>query len=339
MKPEFKLLDRREFVGFVSKTAALLGLASLPSDARGDDAKSANYFAYDVSRLEKTDPRMIRYTEIAKWRAPHREARRLAVGPDTRLYICAGDYISIFTARGEPGGEIALGAAACCVGVAQDGTIYAGLRDHLEVFDAQGARRATWAAPDRKSWLTSIAVGKNDIFAADAGQRVILRYDKSGRIIGRIGEKNAERNAPGFVVPSPYLEVLIHPDGLLRVNNIGRHEVETYTFEGDFEGAWGRPSARIDGFCGCCNPIGLALLPDGRFVTCEKGLPRVKIYTATGEFESVVAGSETFPENARACSGLNDCAHGGLHAAVDSTGQVCILDIVTGDVRVMRRKV
>jgi hypothetical protein len=35
---------------------------------------------------------------------------------------------------------------------------------------------------------------------------------------------------------------------------------------------------------------------------------------------------------------LNDCIHGGIDAAVDSEGHIYILDIVTGDVRVMKRK-
>ena len=96
----------------------------------------------------------------------------------------------------------------------------------------------------------------------------------------------------------------------------------------------------ITGFCGCCNPINLALLPDGRYVTCEKGLPRVKIYSERGEFESVVAGAESFPENARACAskGLGDCTQGGLDVVADSRGRIYILDFVTSEVRVMQRK-
>jgi hypothetical protein len=64
----------------------------------------------------------------------------------------------------------------------------------------------------------------------------------------------------------------------------------------------------------------------------------VKIYSAEGEFESVVAGSESFPENAHACNDLNDCVNGGLDVAVDSEGRIYILDIVASNVRVMKRK-
>jgi hypothetical protein len=129
-------------------------------------------------------------------------------------------------------------------------------------------------------------------------------------------------------------------DGLLRVNNPGRHSVEVYTAKGDLDSSWGKATAAIEGFCGCCNPVGLALLPDGRYVTCEKGLPRVKIYSAQGVFQSVVAGPESFPENARAGAQHDgsDGLLGGLDAAVDSQGRIYVLDLVAEDVRVMRAK-
>jgi hypothetical protein len=165
----------------------------------------------------------------------------------------------------------------------------------------------------------------------------VLRYDKSGKIVRRIGEKNQERNIPGFIVPSPFFDVETARDGLLRVNNPGRHRVEAYTRDGDFEGAWGTVSMGITGFCGCCNPINLALLPDGRFVTCEKGLSRVKTCSSEGAFESVVAGVESFAENANVC-GPADCTTGGLDAVADAQGRIYILDFVTGDVRVMKAK-
>jgi hypothetical protein len=221
--------------------------------------------------------------------------------------------------------------------VAGDGTIYAGLRDHVEVFDRQGQRVAAWESPGKKTWLTGLAVGDKDVFAADAGNRVVLRYDKTGKLIGRIGEKNKERNIPGLIVPSPYLDVKLARDGLLRVNNPGRYRVEAYTANGDLEFSWGRPSAAIEGFCGCCNPVGLALLPDGRYVTCEKGLPRVKIYSKEGVFECVVAGPESFSENWQKCS-PSDCTTGGLDAAVDAGERIYVLDVVEANVRIMARK-
>lgn len=315
---------------------AILG-AIAAQRAGAAEGQPKNPFAYDVSHLQKTDPKLIAYEEKARWKTPHAEAKRIAIGPGDTLYVCSGNYLTVCSRSGERGVEIASSEPTRCCAVAKDGTLFLGLRDHIEVFDAKGQRKAVWESPGRKPWLTGIAATENDVFAADAGNRVLLRYDLSGKLVRRIGEKDKERNIPGFIIPSPFFDVEISRDGLLRVNNPGRHRMELYTLDGDYEGSWGTASMGIAGFCGCCNPINLALLPDGRFVTCEKGLPRVKIYSAAGEFESVVAGVETFSENARAC-GPSDCTAGGLDAAVDSEGKIYILDIVTGEVRVMQRK-
>ena len=66
----------------------------------------------------------------------------------------------------------------------------------------------------------------------------------------------------------------------------------------------------------------------------------MKIYSAQGQFECVVAGPESFPENAKtgAISDKSDGMLGGLDAIVDSRGRICILDLVTAAVTVMRAK-
>jgi len=232
--------------------------------------------------------------------------------------------------------ESELSGEAKCLAVAGS-EVYVGLRDHLEVYDRDGQRNDAWKTPGSNAYLTGMAVGENDLFVADAGQRILIKYDRSGKLVKRIGERNKERNIPGFIVPSPFFAVTLAKDGLLRVTNPGRHRVEIYTTDGDFEQAWGKPGAAIENFCGCCNPIHLAMLDDGRVVTLEKGIPRVKVYAPDGTFESVVAGAESFAENAKVC-GPNDCTVGGLAGAVDSDGRIFILDLVANNVRVMERK-
>ena len=255
MKPEFELFDRREFFGVVTKTAAILGLASA-ARAGTEGAGTANPFAYDVSRFQKTDPKLITYEEVTRWAVPHKEARRLAIGPDDQLYVCAGNYISRLNRSGQTGLELALTGPACCVAVAGDGTIFAGLRDHVEVFDSKGARAAKWESPDPKTWLTGLAADDKNVFAADAVKLTVLRYDRNGKITGRIGQKNAERNVPGLIVPSPFLDVMIHRDGLLRVNNPGRHQVEAYTFDGNLEAVWASPAPPWKVFAAVAIPSG-----------------------------------------------------------------------------------
>lgn len=329
---------RREFFRQGGAAAWLLGLAGTLKSMGASPRE--NPFAYDVRRLARTDPRLIHYRETSRLACPHEDPSRVAVGPDDELYLAAGHYVTVFHREGHSLRDIALRSPASCLAVTKDNEAFLGLRDHVEVYDAKGQRRAAWESPGPRTWLTGITVTGNHVFLADAGQRVVWRCDRSGKVLGRIGDKDKERNILGFVVPSPFFDLEMHRDGLLRVANPGRHRVEAYTAEGDLEMFWGKPSAAIDAFCGCCNPINIALLPDGRFVTCEKGLPRVKVYSAEGVFESVVAGPESFPENAgvSAAAGLSDCRYGGLDAAVDSVGRIYILDLVKGDIRVMVRQ-
>ena len=320
----------------IAVTAGVMEVAARQAGA-ASLGKEPNPFALDTERLRKTDPKLIRYEQAAKFPCPAPDSRRLALGPDDGVYIPAGNVLMVLDRAGTKLQQIDCSAPVRCVAVAPDRTIYAGVGDHVEVFDSKCKRIATWDAPAKKAWISGLALSESNVFAADSGSRLVLRYDKSGKVVGRIGEKNKDRGVPGIILPSPYLDVKLARDGLLRINNTGRHRVEAYTVDGDFEFAWGKPSGAIDGFCGCCNPVGLALLPDGRYVTCEKGLPRVKVYSPEGAFECVVAGVESFPENWRKCS-LVDCTVGGVDAAVDSQQRIYILDRVTNDVRIMKRK-
>jgi len=333
-------MNRRQFLRTATTGAGFVAVAATEWARAGSADKAANPFAYDVQRLEKTDPKLIGYEQVKKFSAGIIEPRRLAVGSDGRLYVAGNSGVTIITPDGGSAGEIALPEPARCVALAVDGTTYVGVRSHVEVFDRKGRPLKSWESPGPRTWLTGLVLNEHELFAADSGSRAILRYDRTGKLLGRLGEKNKERNVPGLIVPSPYLDVELGKDGLLRVNNPGRHCVETYTVSGDLELSWGKPSAGIEGFCGCCNPIALALLPDGSCVTCEKGLPRVKVYSADGTFQCVIAGPESFPENCRAGSAhdRSDGTMGGLDVATDERGTVYVLDLVAATVRIMTKK-
>jgi hypothetical protein len=336
-----QLVTRRGFIESTIHSAQRLALTagaiSLTRRSSAAEKPTPNRLRYDVDRLRHTDPKLIQYVEKSRFSCPVTPARRIAIRSDDHLFIAAGKHLVELDKDGAGVSDMQLADEARCVAVAAEGTIFVGSRDHLDVYNRAGERRATWETPSKQSYLTAIAVGEDDVFVADAGARVVLRYDKSGKLLGRIGEKNRERNIPGFIVPSPFFDVELARDGLLRVTNPGRHRVEAYTREGDLEFFWGQPSMGIAGFCGCCNPVNLALLRDGRCVTFEKGLPRVKIYSVEGKFESVVTGAESFAENAKVCE-PNNCSMGGLDGVVDSQDRIYVLDLVENNIRVMEMK-
>lgn len=303
-------------------------------------------FQYDLEKYRKVDPKLIICEEVAdaKVKLDLAEPRGLAVGPDGKVYVVGDSDLKILGAR--PGDMIStqFTGQPRCLAMGADHNLYVGMRDHIQVMSpTRGELKAKWKALGPRAVLTSIAVTDENIFAADAGNRVVLRFDKSGKLLGRIGQKDARRNVPGFVVPSPYFDLAVAADGVLRVVNPGRHRIEGYTAEGDFElKPWGTYGMDIDKFCGCCNPVNFAMLPDGGFVTAEKGLTRVKIYDADGRFVGVVAGPQQFSRHDEICAGKSasskGCDSGGLDVAVDREGRILVLDPYTSEVRVFIRK-
>lgn len=320
------------------------GLLSFPAQAEkpaagtgGGGRGLGKEFTYDVSKFYKTDPALLQYAESAKIATGFKELRAVAVGLEDRVYVAGDQAVRVFGKTGERVSEFELGERPRCLAVSATGNIFVGMKNHVEVFNTSGAQQARWAGAGGDALLTAVAVAVKDVFAADAGNRMVLRYNLTGKLLGRIGKKNPEKHILGFIVPSPYLDLNVSADGLLWVVNPGRHRLEAYTFDGEIRNYWGEESLGVRGFCGCCNPIHFARLPDGRFVTSEKGLPRVKVYSARGDFESVVAGPELFPKqienpNANATGGV--C----MDLAVDSAGRILLADAFTREVRVFTRK-
>jgi len=296
-------------------------------------------YLYEIDA--KIDPNLILYEESAQpISTGFTDSYGIALDSQGSIYIAGDKAIRVFTGSGNLLDEIELTDVPRCLTVAGDGRIYVGMKNHVEVYSDDGKRLATWESLGNDAVLTSIAVSKNDVFVADAGNRIVLRYDTTGKLINRIGKKDKERNIPGFVIPSPHFDLAVGRDGLLRVVNPGRLRIEAYTFEGDLEFFWGKFSnVDVKGFCGCCNPANIAILDDESFVTCEKGLTRVKIYDAEGTFVGVVAGPEQLIEGgtARICYFPDQCQAGGFDVAVDAAGRIFVLDTIKNVVRIFTK--
>jgi hypothetical protein len=319
---------------------AIFVLARLDVTGRKGSGLS-DQFVYDVKDLAKIDPNLILYQEsVLPIRTGFTNARGLVVGPQRSIYVAGDKAIRRLSESGELLAEIKLADMPGCLAAADDGKIYTGMKDHVEVYNGQGKRLANWQSLGRDAVLTSIAISKDDVFVADAGDRIVLRYDTTGKLINRIGRKDPQRNIPGFVIPSPYFDLAVGRDGLLRVANPGLHRIEAYTFDGDLEFWWGKFSSDLQGFCGCCNPVNFALLEDGSFVTCEKGLVRIKIYDPQGVFVGVVAGLEQLVEGgtSQICMLPGQRQAGGFDVAVDSRGRILVLDTIKNTIRIFTRK-
>jgi hypothetical protein len=307
--------------------------AKAPRPALGEE------FTYDVARFQKSDPALLRCEEVARFPAGLARPRNLAAAPDGVILVCGDGGIRKFSAAGEPQAEIALDGPVHALAARPGGQILAGMPGKILVCPPSGGEPTAWNGLPEKLLPTSIAVAGEVVYVADAGNRVVWRLDASGKTLGVIGKRDPERGIEGFVVPSPYFCVRMAPDGLLRISNPGAHKIEAWTTDGSLELAWGKASFAVDGFCGCCNPVSFDVFPDGGFVTCEKGLPRVKLFDSHGTFTGLVAGPEAFPNYLQAANaGTPDTASAGLYVAVDPQGRILVLDVIAAEVRIMQRK-
>jgi hypothetical protein len=301
-------------------------------------------FDYSLDQYEKIDPAMLHYRQTAKIPLAISEARGIAVGPEDRIFVAGDKAVAVFATDGRKLDEIALRHEPYCLAVgnaehAFPGRLYVGLIDRVETFDPQGRPLAVWDRPAERVRLTSIALAEEEVFVADARGPVVWRYRPDGKLIGPIGRRDPAVEGSGFIVPSPYFDVAMAPDGLLRVVNPGRLRVEAYTVDGHRELYWGRSGPAVREFCGCCGPANIAILPDGGVVTAEKGIPRVKLYQASGEFDCVVVGPDVLAPNLKTFIETRDQRQPHpADLAVDSRARILVLDRAANCVRVFQHR-
>jgi len=180
--------------------------------------------SHDFAPLRHTDTALIVGRQTGEFRPGFKHARCIAVAPGGDVYVSGDLAIRRFDANGTKLLEIAAAEGPGAITVGAGGKIYATFGAKVWVYDPNGLRVATW--PVRKNAMfTSIAATEAGVFVADFGGRVVLRYDGEGKVQAVIGKKDETRNAPGFIVPSPYFDLAMAPDGLLWVTNPGRHQV------------------------------------------------------------------------------------------------------------------
>jgi hypothetical protein len=288
---------------------------------------SLNPFEYDIEEYKKIDPELVHFYEAGQIPVPLQSPHGLAVGPEDEIYVSGDSAVLVFNSSGTSLPSLSPGAPVNCLTVDSSGDIYMGRTDHIEVFDREGTLKSRWKSLGEESIITSIALTEKFVFVADAGRTIVWKCDKKGLKLQGIGQKDETKDIPGFVIPSPYFDVAIDPDGFLWAANTGRHSLENYTLQGDFRTSWGEFSMEIEGFCGCCNPTHFAFLEDGSFVTAEKGIPRIKVYNRIGNISSIVAGPDQFAEGTV-----------GLDLAVDSKQRILVLDPFQKKVRIYEKK-
>jgi sugar lactone lactonase YvrE len=238
--------------------------------------------------------------------------RALCVDSHDRLYAAGGLQVKVFDPDGSLLREGKVSKPASAIAVARDGSVWVGQAGQVETFDAAGKLLKGWRVPGCFGEITAIGFHGSDILVADAQDRSIRRFDRTGKLLGVIGKDN---RTGGFLIPNGVLDFDIDAGGVIHAANPGKHRVERYTIDGALLGHIGRfDGVDAAGFSGCCNPTNVTLGSDGRVYTTEKAGARAKALDRNGALLGVIADSAFNP------------ASKNMDIAVNSHGRVFVAD-------------
>ena len=250
----------------------------------------------------------------------------VAVGPADRIYVLSDKDVRVFDSGGNPVHAFSAPEGALCMAVGTDERVYFGRTGRLEICSSSGIRVGGFAVGEsgKPSVITAVKPARGEILVADASARCIRRYTETGKQTGEIGTQNKTR---GFMLPNRFLDMDVDAHGIVRATDSGRHRVSSWNLDGTPVGYFGKFGLKTpEDFVGCCNPVNIAVAPDGKIVTAEKVIARIKVFDPSGKLLALI-GPEPFDPM---------CTH--LHLAVDSKGRIVVADPVRREVKVFSRK-
>jgi hypothetical protein len=286
-----------------------------------------NPYEYELGDIKKIDPEMIKYKESKRIglsfpspKAIDYKGGLIAIGFENNLQVIDTTGREVYSK--------AVSGPVTCIKFSPENEVFAGCKDHIEKYSLNGELIESWDRLDTSAYITSLVFLKDYLFVADAGGPQIHQYDLSGDILQSFDGKNRKDSKHGFIIPSPYFDLDVDSEGQLWAANTGVQSIENYNLDGSLRAFWGASSYDLKGFIGCCNPAEFTILTNDYFVTCEKGLVRIKVYLPSGELESVVATPKDFDVN----SAPPDLAS-------DENDNILLLDLTRNMIRKFERKV
>jgi len=174
-----------------------------------------NPYGFEMDNVRTGDTSMAAFRETGQIKTSLEEIHGLATDADGKIYVSGKSGVEIFDKEGKLVTKFKLEGTVQCIAIGEKGNLYLGMQDHVEIWNNTGKQLAKWNSPAADAFITSIAVKENDVFAADAGQKVVYHYDEKGALINKIGLKDPATGVPGFIIPSPYFDLGISKDGNL----------------------------------------------------------------------------------------------------------------------------
>jgi hypothetical protein len=309
-----EIMNKKIQILIIAAILVVAGVVLYDSLGTRVDKRPENPYEYNIDEFREVDESMVTFREARQIEIETGDPRAFA-WQNGNLYLAADRQLQVINTDGREVMKKTIDPEPVSVKIFRDGSILVVYTNYLVKYSDDGDELLRSEITDDDSFFRSVAFTDNSIFIADAGKREVAVFNDELEFLTSFRGESGVSALHGFILPSLHFDMAVNQDGELWVVNPGMHRIQNYTENGRLRGHWGVPSFGWEGFSGCCNPYYIAFLSDGRVVTSEKGLVRVKIYKESGELESVVAAPERFPNSEKAPA-----------IAVDDNDNVWLLD-------------
>ncbi len=223
------------------------------------------------------------------WSAPAGSLTSVAVAQDGKIFLGGGSYVSALSKDLNGLWSVETEEKINALAVSGD-TVFAASHEIIYLISPSGTLVDEWGPYEADCMITSVSASPGHVVFADAGNKRIFVLNKGGQVISMMGQ-GEER----FIIPSPYFDVAVSGN-LVFAANTGYRRIETWSIDGRKISGFGEPGTAPGAFCGCCNPVHFAVVPQG-FLTAEKGINRIKILDRDGEFTEFVSVNNDFNQS------------------------------------------
>jgi len=177
----------------VVAVAIAIGGRAIWRTVASDRRARQNPFEFDaeLARFKAIDPALIHYSETGQIALPFARPRALATGPEGELIAAGDEQVAAYDPEsGEELWRADAGGEPTSVAVAEDGTVYLGVGDHVNVLVPRTGALHSWAPVADLAMITSVVATDTGVYVADAASRLVFRLDSTGAVAGRIGERD-----------------------------------------------------------------------------------------------------------------------------------------------------
>ena len=251
-------------------------------------------------------PEFVGFSEVVSFKVNIKKPVAMAVDNQGDIFVAGNGKISRYTRFGLFNEYISIQDSLSAMSSPASGMLFADhlilvYPKHIDVIDTSGNTITSLISFPEDAWLVDAVTNQNHLFVSDCVHKAVYCFDKDGTLVRTIAKDTVlsrdNESFSGFFVSSPYFPVDCDSSGTLWAANPMKHQLFAFTPEGVWDSirSWGKGGNNDNAsFTGCCNPADFTILKDKRFVTVEKQVQQVKVFSPEGMFLSFVAFPSSF---------------------------------------------